>query len=191
MIAKNQKLVALVFLALLGCERNEPANNQVSKIGSEVDLASLKSPTPQNEPVPFEAQEVRPDSAEAHGLDSASTEKSEASDLSSAHNEVVSSEPSTSKTHTPTNKSEDKEKPAFLARECSSQNEGEMGFNAKEKRAYFCNGNQWVRLSRKLLKDQNVSGVNLENMHDKSFLCQKSATGGFLCMKATTYKNAH
>ncbi len=190
MIAKNQKLVALVFLALLGCERNEPANNEASKIASEVDLAALKAPTRQIEPVPFEAQEVRAEASESHGLDSASAEKSEASDSSSAH-EVVSSEPSTAKTHPSANKSEDKEKPAFLARACSSQNEGEMGFNAKEKRAYFCNGNLWVRLSKKFLKDQHISGVNLEDVDDKSFLCQKSAAGGFLCMKATTYKNAH
>ncbi len=189
MIGKNQKILGFVFLALCACERNEPASNDLSKISSEVDTASQTTSTPQNEPVPFEAQEVAVDSTEAHGLEADSARGALASDSNPGQKEGVPSVTSEIKTHSSAHK--DAEKPAFLARECASQNEGEMGFNSREKRAYFCNGSQWVRLSKKFLKDQRISGVNLETMHDKSFLCQKSETGGFRCMKAATYKNAH
>jgi hypothetical protein len=189
MAGKNQILVLAFFLALWGCEKNEVANRELSKKESEVDLTSLKAPNLQNEPVPYEVQKGPSDSAESHGLDSA--EESLASDSNLAPKEVLPSERSEVKEQSSANMPEVKEKPAFLARECSSQNEGEMGFNAKEKRAYFCNGSQWVKLSKKLLKDQNISGVNLETIHDQSFLCQKSEAGGFRCMKAATYKMAH
>lgn len=188
MIGKYSVLLASVIMGI-ACERNETSNSEFSQIPSE--LSSAQAPTLPAEPLAFQAPAVSPEGSEGHGLDSASSESAPSEEANLVDGSGASVEADSENLPASTMVRSQKSQPAFLARDCSHQNEGEMGFNAKEKRAYYCNGSQWVKLSKKFLKEQSISGVNLENINDQSFLCQKSISGGFRCMKGTTYKNAH
>jgi hypothetical protein len=181
-------VLLVAILVGLACERNETSQSEFTKIAPE--LSSAQAPSLPSEPVAFQAPAVSPEGGEGHGLDSATGEGNLGGEANLAEESSTPSDVPAENMHKNSGRSP-RDLPAFLARDCSAQNEGEMGFNAKEKRAYYCNGSQWVKLSKKLLKEQSISGLNLENMNDQSFLCQKSSTGGFRCMKATTFKNAH
>jgi hypothetical protein len=82
--------------------------------------------------------------------------------------------------------------PAFLARKCDEQNEGEMGFNAKEHKAYFCNGSSWVGVKGFQRNFQKaLTKLDINHVKGDSFLCLKSKEGSFRCMKGESFKNAH
>ena len=82
--------------------------------------------------------------------------------------------------------------PAFLARKCDEQNEGEMGFNAKEHKAYFCNGSSWVGVKGYQRNfQQALTKLDMNHVKGDSFLCVKSKEGAFRCMRGESFKNAH
>jgi hypothetical protein len=82
--------------------------------------------------------------------------------------------------------------PAFLARKCGSENEGEMGFNAKERKAYFCDGSAWVVAPGQHTNvKQALSKLDMKHVKDDSFLCLKSKEGAYRCMKGESFRMAH
>lgn len=82
--------------------------------------------------------------------------------------------------------------PAFLARKCGSENEGEMGFNAKERKAYFCDGSAWV-VTPGLHSNvkQALSKLDMKHVKGESFLCLKSKEGSYRCMKGESFRMSH